>query len=231
MSHRSVIGRLTAGVSAAALLLALSAGTAAAQPAPVDPFATHRETGDGFSIRFKDGRSVFQMREPIDIEFVFDGFFTIYWDWDTPGSLWTLDRHDVARPDRAIDGRFDGLGFAFEYYQARPVITRRLNDAVRFDVPGKYRVFVRSRRIIRIGDTSREPETSNILSFQILERDPSFEAGVAARAARILESPGSNRGVKNAAISELRILGTARAAELLARELWRDNDRPNDARR
>ena len=63
----------TTWVSAVAAALVLGAAPAVAQTAPVDPFATHRESGHGFSIRFKEGRSVFQMREPIEIELVFNG--------------------------------------------------------------------------------------------------------------------------------------------------------------
>ena len=206
MSRRSCAWTLTTWMSAAGLVLALSGAPAVAQTTPVDPFATHRESGHGFSIRFKEGRSVFQMREPIEIELVFNGSFAIKQGWET--SLWTLDRNDVITPRLAIDRAFDDSldGGVTCDGRAPAVMSHPLNDALRFDVPGHYRVFVRSRHIIHIGNSTGEPETSNILAFRILERDASWEAGVAERAAQVLGNTSSREAIR-AAVSELSILG------------------------
>ncbi len=247
MGHRCRVFLKPTAVSAAALAVAISGGAAVAQTVAADPFLVLHQEGvsanklsDAYSIRFKAGRSVFQMREPIEIELVFKeprwspsdmrmAGLLILAHPDPPYLEVIFDRHDISNPLRAIDRRFDDSwngGWASERVAAPRVFTRRLNEAIRFDAPGQYRLFVRSRYITR-DEGPGDPETSNVLSFHILERDPSWEAASAARAARILENPGSRREA-SAAISELRVLGTTQAAVLLARELWRDHDRPND---
>ena len=168
MSRRSCVWTLTTWMSAVGLVLALSGAPAVAQTTPVDPFATHREIGDGFSIRFKDGARLPDAgadRDRARIRRVLRdqaglGDVSVDIRTERRGHAWSRDRPGF---DDSLDGGVTCDG------RAPAVMSHPLNDALRFDVPGHYRVFVRSRHLIHIGNSSGEPETSNILAFRILD--------------------------------------------------------------
>lgn len=76
-----------------------------------------------------------------------------------------------------------------------------MNDSVRFDAPGRYRLYVRSHRVYRerapeeAGDepTALVSLASNVIEFEILPPDPEWEAArlVAARGPSADPDPGS----------------------------------------
>jgi hypothetical protein len=202
------------------LLLTLSAHAAAAPAA--DPFLDQHARGvaankyRGFSVRFTGGRKVFHAGEPIQIELVYEGSAEISSGSDDgPEALWCVraqfDR-PVATPLLVMDSRFDdsipgGVPGCVSYAPA--VRQRTLNGAYRFDTPGHYRMFVESRQV------TAEFETSNILEFEILPRDPAREQLIVEDAQRVLASPADRVAMEKAFVA-LRALATNEAATVLA---------------
>lgn len=78
---------------------------------------------------------------------------------------------------------FEEAGPRFGSLMAKPVsITFTLNEWLRFDTPGRYRVFLTSRRVV---DTAKRHDalmfqghavTSNAVEFTVLPDDPAWDA-------------------------------------------------------
>src|SRR4029078_238812 len=89
-----------------------------------------------------------------------------------------------------------------------------LNKAVRFDRPGKYRLYVRSRHrfLGQQGDALLPPLISNILEFNIVDRDDACEGSTFEEAIRIIDS-SSDTAARTEAARSISYLGTARAID------------------
>ncbi len=90
-----------------------------------------------------------------------------------------------------------------------------LNEAVRVDIPGRYRFYVRTRfSAPRASGTP--PRLSNIVTIDIVASDPAWEASVIARAASRLDAPELS-GARASALLDLALLGSEAAVDLLVR--------------
>lgn len=212
--------------------LALCLGTTSAHgisPQP-EPFLEHHARAvaaniyGAFSIRFTDERRTFHAREPIEIELVYERHARFTRDpVDGPGAISLVraqfDR-PVAVPLQVIDSKFDPQipsGVPGCLTQAPIVVRRTLNHVYRFDIPGRYRMFLQSRQV------TPQFETSNILEFEIL-RDGTWERDALTRAARTLgESPLDRRAAADA-FRTLRTLATNDATAILARYYQRGDE-------
>jgi hypothetical protein len=101
-----------------------------------------------------------------------------------------------------------------------------LNQAVRFDHPGKDRLYARSRHrfLGHAGDASLPPLISNMLEFNIVERDPAWEANAFDQAIVIINS-SSDAAARTEAAHAIRYMGTTRAIDEMARRLFRSPPR------
>ena len=173
----------------------------------------------GFSIRLKDGQQVFHSGERIQLELVYDRpghelYMNRAYGSDSGRCIRVhLDR-PVAEHARIDSSRFtDGLqGGILSGVTSTPDVTSlTLTDDYRFDAAGRYRMFVESRQI------TPDFETSNILEFEILPRDRSWEAQVLDRATTTLSESKGERSAVVQTFAELRALGTNDATAILAR--------------
>ena len=163
------------------------------------------------AIRIAGDRRQFRPGEiiPLELEFnsvvpkrfVVDGATS-----DHSGRL-TIDEFRIEPDDRVIDPMLDyfasiggamgggirGIGVLGE----KPYIVElELNDWFRFDEPGTYRMSVRSRRVtdeaLAGAAQSVVPVESNTISFEILPRDPEWEAAEVSAALQILDATATS---------------------------------------
>jgi hypothetical protein len=91
----------------------------------------------------------------------------------------------------AMGGGIRGIGVLGE----KPHIVKlELNDWFRFDEPGTYRISVRSQRVTDEAGSNRSvvPVESNTASFEILPRDPEWEAVEVGAALQILDATATS---------------------------------------
>jgi hypothetical protein len=217
------------------LLLTTSATPVLSQTLPpADPFlARHQKgisenrRGSNFSIRFKDGRSVFKPGERIQVEMVDPRGYT------RPAAQAVLDHEDgVAQPLRPLAVPFIGqeggiccgvMGGIVGGPPLPPPVTRlTLNDRYRFDAPGRYRMFMQAQQIDHL------LETSNVLTFEISERDRAWETATLQRAVRVLERGEGDAEAVSLAVADLRALANNAAGAELARRIGRGTDLRDD---
>jgi hypothetical protein len=176
-------------------------------------------TYGGFSIRLTDGQHVFHSGERIQLELVYDRpghalYMNRVYGSDSGRCIRVHFDRPVAEHARIDSSRFtDGLQSGIlAGVTSTPNVTRlTLTDGYRFDAAGRYRMFVESRQI------TPDFETSNILEFEILPRDRSWEAQVLDRAATTLSESRADRATVALRFAELRALGTHDATAMLAR--------------
>jgi hypothetical protein len=228
----SVVGHITAAMC----LVAASSQSAAPQG---DLFVQQRDTeaaknaSTGFSISFADDRRTFHPGETIKLVFTFRRHDVSPHNYEhcrgLGGADAVLDHNDgVADPQAdfwtngitrpicdLLSGIMSGIGpIEFPVY---------LNQAARFDRPGTYRLYARSRHrfLGQPGDLSLPPLISNILEFNIVERDQVWEATAFDQAIRIINS-SSDVAARTEAARSISYLGTARAIDEMALRLYRN---------
>jgi hypothetical protein len=205
-----------------------------------------------FQIRFKDGRTAFNPREPIVLELTFDTQLGLVdfmpldpcRDWALADVMIDL-LEGLGTPQRTLcgdltgripmgvlsgrpGGALAGVGGSPPPRLAPRVLTLTVNDWYRFDRPGTFRLYVRSAHTT--GDGSDEPpQTSNVLTFTIGARDTGYEQGRVASAADILAASTSTLGARRQALEELRRLATDAAAPALARFYPSNRDEAHEA--
>ena len=158
-----------------------------------------------------------EFTSPIAKRFVVDN--AIY---DRSGRL-TIDEFSLEPNERVSDPLLDyfgsGAGFIGGGLRGMPVlgdkpatIDLELNDWFRLDEPGAYRLSTRSRRVIDDTQPSRTEITveSNEVTFEILPRDPAWEAQQLAAAVGVLDGKSGNQ---RQACRTLRFLGTDAAVD------------------
>jgi hypothetical protein len=151
--------------------------------------------GVKFEVRFGGKKRKFHPGEVIPLELVFSSSLPKMYEvlnktYDRCGRDGS-DGYMVDRPDDIVDplreyfarGAMGGGGiWGWQALTAKPfVISRELNEWLRFDKPGKYRLYVRTGRVKlhakKVGSTRYWISmASNIIEFEILKRDPQWAA-------------------------------------------------------
>jgi hypothetical protein len=98
-----------------------------------------------------------------------------------------------------------------------------LNEWIRFDRPGRYRLYVTSRRVSYSAASGGVAVTSKLLEFEIVPPDSKWEAEVIRRAGRNLDSQ-DGREKRTAGCRLLRFLGSRAAVDEIIRR-YRPDDR------
>jgi hypothetical protein len=138
----------------------------------------------------------------------------------------------------SIAGFLGGGLTGFEFLTLFPsVIHLNLNEWVRFERPGTYRVYVVSRRVSDSNASSQptgEPTEikSNWIEVSIVPPDPSWQQQELTKIRQVLQSgtapnPVASDEVRQAAITQLRYLGTEAAARELAKNLRGEDNHPD----
>ena len=143
------------------------------------------------------------------------------------------DRYLVDRPGDAADPLreyFESqLGFMGGGLSSMPVLTaephrivREINEWLRFDKPGKYRMYVTSHRLSLVPpakDDGQRQLTSNVVEFEILPADPDWAARELAAIVKELDAEKPGTFGKMEARRRLRFLGTEAAVPEMVRRI------------
>ena len=205
--------------------------------------AKHAKNPEGvlLTVRLKDNRKQFQQGEAVTVELSFSTSKpnTYVLDaamYDRSGRL-DIDDFVIDRPDEVVDPLYDYFhaengGFVGGGMRSIPdltdkphIIVAELNEWMRFDKPGQYRLYVVSTRVGRKDGPSNffsnDPLTvvSNVVQFEIVPADKKWAARELNQAILVLSQTGERR----AACRTMRFLGTA-AAVTEMRKRFRDDD-------
>ena len=236
------------------LLAAINISTLAqSQTKEADAFvqehnAKHAQNPDGlsFTAAFKNNQKQFHQGETLNLELSFSSSTPSTYalstaSYDRSGRL-EIDSFVVDRTDSAVDPLDDyfhsylfgfmggGLYSSAELSNKPHVITTELNEWLRFDKPGRYRLYVVSHRVSKMkvkGDTfggTGQVAVSNVIEFEILPPDKKWSAQKLNETLTLLAKPDSDH---RPACRTLRFLGTtAAASEMIKR--FRGDDRGCD---
>lgn len=229
------------------VLLALC-GARLALAAPASDFDAARlkavasnPPGVSLTLRLPDGRTQFHQGEVISLTVTFASslpkayqFNTGPGDRDTP---WNSDSFQVDDSTGATDPlhvyyehgfpeAYSGGGPHFQNLTAQPVsVPYTLNEWLRFDVPGRYRVYLTSGRIVDQGKQSLDfngrqgrATASNVVNLEILPDDPALDAQTLQQALPLFNEDGFNSRTQEArqvAVRAIRFLGTPDAARAM----------------
>jgi len=195
-------------------------------------------TGLIFTIRLKDNQTRFRQGEIVRLELSFSSrvaktFILDNANYDRSGRLeidsFVLDHEDgTADPlyDYFNSGLFGFMGGGLrgmpELSDKPEVVTAELNEWIRFDKPGHYRLYVVSGRVgrkrdpdDRYGDRS-SANVSNVIEFDIVPADEKWATQKLNEAKAVLGKPD---GDHRAACRTLRFLGTMAAASEMVRRV------------
>jgi hypothetical protein len=227
----------------ASICLILSAGPALGQD---DAFIRQRDAeaaknaSTGFSIRFADGRRTFHPGQAIKLVFSFQGHGVSPFNWEHCSSLGVADAvldHADGTVDPQADLWDNGLtspvcgvlsGISGGGGVRRPDGTVEvspwefpvyLNQGVRFDRPGRYRFYVRSRHRL-VSDPSLPPLVSNVLELDIVDRDPKWEDRTLEEAVGVLDS-STDYAARAEAARAIAFLGSRDAVDEMAKRFYR----------
>jgi hypothetical protein len=215
-----------------------------------------RNKGHDFSISFVGGQRVFHVGETIPLRFTFTRNDVTPWNYEHCKQLGLAEAvldHSEGTADPQADLWNNGvIDWSYGGYDLQcsilsgvvggvPAGARKgppppiqftvyLNQGVRFDRPGHYRFYVRSRHNIfeRVGEARtvrqymeierRRPRMiSNVLEIDILERDQAWEAQVLADALSLVDRPGHDPEQERAAHTIAYLGSPAAIREMAAR--------------
>jgi hypothetical protein len=223
----------------AVLLLASQAHaqTSLARSSTSDTFAkTNRELvaknpeGLGFALTFKDKQKQFQFHpgEIIRLELAFSSTLPETYtfnaaNYDRSGRL-DIDSFVVNKPDDVTDPLIDyyrgglfgfmggGLFGSFLLAKEPQLINYDLNEWIRFDKPGKYRLYVVSGRITKgkpfHSGATAVSAVSNVIEFEIVPANPEWERKTLSDVRAVLDSAEAKEDRRREACRVLRFLGT-----------------------
>ena len=106
------------------------------------------------------------------------------------------------------------------------VVKTNLNEWLRFDRPGVYRVLARSSRVGLFHESLPVSLSSKEIELTVLPADPAWTAGEVSDIRKILESSESSAEQKTSAASRLRYLNTESSAAEMVRQLPDAADEP-----
>lgn len=228
------------------LLSCLLPVIAAAQDATQDDETIQQNPpGVTFTLRLKDGKTRFRQGELITVEMLFASTLPNTYKVDTrtydrSGRLYA-DTYHVEPELNTVDPLQDyleslmfvtsmgGLYSIPPPLEEKPyVIAQDLNEFVRFDRPGKYRLSVTNARTGKIDPASSHRTkgqftvTSNSVEIEILPADPIWRKQQIQEAKAIIN--GTGPGDRRAGCRQLRFLNSAEAETEMIRRLRGNTD-------
>jgi hypothetical protein len=233
------MGTCARAVCISATLAVLCTARVASTQAQDDPFVRQRDAeaaaneSSGFSISFADSRRAFHPGETIPLVFTFRRLDVSPFNYEHCSGLGQADAvldDPAGTTDPQLDlwangidvpvcGLLSGIiggivGVAGQQpLPMRPIEFRvDLNQGIRFDQPGRFRLYVRSHHRF-LGQAGPIPKLiSNILEFEILPRDTAWERRSLDDALRTLDSSADAKA-KAEAGRTIRYLGTHDAVD------------------
>jgi hypothetical protein len=216
-----------------------------------DGFAKHHQeiagknpAGLNFTLKLKNGQTEFRTGEKVRLELSFatsvpDAYVYENANYDRSGRL-EIDTFVVDQTSAVNDPLFDyfhgsrwhGMGGLRGIDTLSPdkpqSVNYDLNEWLRFDKPGKYRLYVISHRLTKgkphhEGNLAVEP-VSNIVEFQIVPSTPDWQQATLATALKTLNEPNRpNSSVgeseRRSACRVLRFLGSESSIKEMAARL------------
>ncbi len=216
-------------------------------PDQIDPFVAlnrQRQREDPaeitFSIRLKDNRTRFQQGEIIQLELIFSSsiasrFSVNRASYDRSGRL-NIDDFVIDRERSTVDPLSDyfnslfismagGLTGFHELDDKSFALTTEINEWLRFDEPGHYRLYVESKRVGRKRSPEYLPQgnpplsvVSNIIEFEIVPADAKWARRKLAEASAGF-GQSKNDQERRAGCRTLRFLGTQEAVSEMVKLL------------
>jgi len=197
--------------------------------------------GVSLTLSLPPGRTQFRQGEVIPLTATFASRLPKAYRLNTgPGDRelpWNSDAFQVDDTTGAVDPLaayyahelpqgFSGGGPHFQDLAAQPVpIPYALNEWLRFEAPGHYRVYLTSGRVINAGGPRQEPflfhgrtMASNAVDLEVLPPDPVQDAQALQQALPLFNADGFDPRVqqdKAAAVRTVRFLGTRDAARAM----------------
>jgi len=206
---------------------------------------THRQTlaknpdGVTFTIRIGSNQTRFQQGEIVSIELSFSSNMSNTYSlhdrrYDRSGRMST--ERFYADPAEGVCDPLSVLVFGFGGLSSGPIILSEkphripleINEWLRFDTPGHFRLYVTSNRISRDNPDPnakirilKYPVTSNIIEFDIIPAYPKWAKKTLRDALHILDSKDPEiRSKKREASRSLRFLNTKESARQMIRRFW-----------
>lgn len=199
-----------------------------------------------FTAAFKSNQKQFRQGEMIKLDLSYSSstpntYVLDTASYDRSGRL-DIDTFVVDRKESVVDpldDYFNSSLFGFiggglrgypELTNKPEVITAELNEWMRFDKPGRYRLYVVSHRVAKMkvkGDPfggTGQTTVSNVLDFEILPVDKKWSAQKLNEAVTLLAKPDADH---RGACRILRFLGTTQAASEMIKR-FRGDDRGCD---
>ena len=195
--------------------------------------------GVSLTLSVAGGRTVFHRGEVLPLTAAFGASVPGRYDLNTdPGSRdlqWNSDVFHCDAPgaadplrvyyDREFGMSYSGPGPRFEPLTGKPVtIGYTLNEWLRFDVPGHYRVYLTSGRVVNAAKRHEgllfqgRSVTSNAVEFTVLPDDPAWDAQTLQSALPLFNADGSDyrtQEARTAAVRTVRFLGTLDAGRAM----------------
>jgi len=197
--------------------------------------------GISLTLRLPEGQTQFHRGEVIPLTAMFASHLPDVYQLNTdPGNRnlqWGSDNFQVDSPTRATDPLrvyydrefgtvYSGPGPRFQPLGQQPIsIPFTLNEWLRFDAPGRYRVYLTSSRVIdrdkrdrRFTDFQGRATASNAVELVILPNDPAWSAQTLQEALPLFNADGFDfrtHAVRQAAVRAIRFLGTPDAARAM----------------
>lgn len=216
-------------------------------PADADAAVAANPLGISLTLSITGGRAVFHRGEVIPLTAAFGASVPGRYDLNTdPGNrdlLWNSDTFHCDSPgatdplrvyyDREFGMAYSGSGPRFEPLMAKPTaIGYTLNEWLRFDVPGHYRVSLTSGRVV---DAAKRHDglffighsvTSNAVEFTVLPDDPAWDARTLQTALPLLNADGFDYRMQEAraAVRTVRFLGTPEAGRAMVARYGHPSD-------
>ena len=211
-----------------------------------------------FRVRLPEGRSSWYIGEIIPLRLEFSSSSDGKWlvssrTGDRVGRLNGVDEFNVDPASGTSDplhglpstaGVIKGVFSAPDPLGSEPVeIIRDLNERVRFERPGSYRLYVTSSRVCHAREPGRDRHAplcspsekteivSNVVSIDIAAPPAAWARDRLRAALEVLDNPGSEFEERGQAVRVLRFLETPEAAEAMARRLGKDHHQRYDLRR
>ena len=197
--------------------------------------------GVSLTLSLPGGRTQFHQGEVIPLTAVFASSLPKAYQLNTgPGDReipWNSDAFQVDDPTGAVDPlaayyahefpeAYSGGGPHFQPLEGLPVsIPYALNEWLRFDASGRYRVYLTSGRVVDVGRNRPgiflfhgRTMTSNAVDLEILPADPALDAQTLQQALPLFDEEGFNprtQIARQAAVRAVRFLGTPDAARAM----------------